>query len=179
MKTKIQIKRTLVFALFTLLVSFKGYTQDSQPTKEETITWLKDKLTKHFKNLKPVNNNYGWILSYSLESVDVKECEIIYKVSYSTPFSGGTITKITYTIPTKGLKIYSSYFGLNYDGIKEEETSSISSGGRRNEVGTDYISSLQNYFGINCSGEEDLANRIQKAITHLATFCPEKEKEKF
>ena len=34
-------------------------------------------------------------------------------------------------------------------------------------------------FGINTSGEVDINERTQKAITHLATFCPEKKKETF
>ncbi len=153
--------------------------QDSQPTKEETITWLKDKLTKHFKNF--VQCNSGWNCYYSLESVEIKECEIIYKVNYRWPFSGGTTDKYTYTIPTKGLKIAADgWFDLNYDGIKIEHTSSISSGGRSNELReTSYSSALRDDFGINRLGEEDLVNRVQKALTHLATFCPEKEKEAF
>ncbi len=179
MKTKIQFKGIFVFALFTLLFSFKGHTQDSLPTKEETITWLKDKLTKHFENILETRSSY--YCYYSLESVDIKECEIIYKVNLKTPLNGGTTSKYTYTVPTKGLNIGSEgSFWLNYDGIQRENTSTISSDGSIKELSIiEYISGLKNQFGINTSGEEDLVNRIQKAITHLATFCPEKEKEKF
>jgi hypothetical protein len=34
-------------------------------------------------------------------------------------------------------------------------------------------------FRINSKGEVDLIMRIQKAITHLAEFCPAKPKEVF
>lgn len=167
----------LMFVLFSLIST--SIAQVSEPTKEETISWLKDKLTKHFKNFAQCNS--GWNCYYSIEGVEIQDCEIIYKVIYRWPFSGGTTDKYTYTIPTKGLKISSDgWFYLNYDGIMIEHTSSISSGGRSNKLSeTSYTSTLEFNFGINRSGEEDLVNRIQKAIAHLATFCPEKEKEAF
>ncbi len=166
-----------------LLFSIKSLTiaQESQPTKEETITWLKEKLTKHFKDLNECVSHPSVYCHYSLESVAINECEITYKVIFKWSFSGGTTDKISFVIPTQNLKISSDgWFYINYDGIKEEKTSSISSGGRSNELGeASYISSMRGNFGINTSGEEDLVNRVQKAITHLATFCPEKEKEAF
>lgn len=166
MKTK--MKNTIIIASF-LLLSTITYGQ----TKEETISWLEEKLEKHFYVF-PRECKLG--CEYTFQSVEINECEIKYKIKYWWRFGGGTTDGYTFTIPTQDLKISAGKFNLNYEGITITQTSSTNTYGSLREprkTSTNYE------FGINTSGEVDINERIQKAITHLATFCPAKKKETF
>jgi hypothetical protein len=156
------------------LIMATAFTVNAQ-TKEETISWLQDKLEKHFVNFASYTN--GWNCYYTFKSVEINECKIEYKCSYFWPFSKGTTEGFSIIIPTRDLKINSNgAFYHDFDGIKKIHTSSTYSGKLREDS---HFKSMERYFGINTSGEVDLVNRIQKAINYLVTFCPEKKKETF
>jgi len=147
-------------------------------TKEQTIDWLKEKLTKYFQNDEAHRN----ILSghWTLKEVVIDECEILFKCSYYWGFSGGTTELYNVVMPTQGLTLSTNdnCFSLNYEGIKKTMTATTYRGGS----GLNETSSFMNtreMFRINSKGEVDLIMRIQKAITHLAEFCPAKPKEVF
>jgi hypothetical protein len=168
MKTTILKAITLIAIC---LFSMSSYAQ----TKEETISWLQEKLEKHFVNFASCTN--GWNCYYTFKSVEINECEIEYKCSYFWPFSGGTTDGYRIIIPTKDLKINSKgAFYIDFDGIKSIHTSSTYVGKLSKDS---HFNSMDYYFGIKTSGEVDLVNRIQKAINFLGTFCPEKKKEAF
>ncbi len=169
MKTK--MKNTIIIASFFLLSTF-SYGQ----TKEETISWLKEKLEKHFYVF-PRECKLG--CEYTFQSVEINECEIKYNIKYWWRFSGGTTDGYTYIIPTQDLRINDGKLYLNYEGITKIQTSSTYSDKTGESLSKPYKVRKNDEFGINTSGEVDLNERIQKAITHLATFCPEKKKETF
>lgn len=64
--------------LLLVLLSVKNpsFSQESQATKEETIAWLKDKLSKHYNDINECRA--AAYCNYSLESVEINECEITY-----------------------------------------------------------------------------------------------------
>lgn len=170
-------KQVLMFVVCLLSIIATNTVQAQ--TKEETIQWLKGKLTNHFKDFSPTRGcKIG--CSFTLESVEVNECEITYKCKFWWGFSGGTTEWYTYVIPTRDLTISNGQFYLNYDGIKIIQTASTykSKTGQSLEKPA-FTHDLEGYFGINVSGEVDLQSRVEKAITHLVTFCPEKPKEAF
>ncbi len=166
--------KKLITICLLVATSFTANAQ-TEPTKEETIIWLKEKLEKHFKQYQ-TGCKIG--CSFTLLNVEINECEIRYKVNYWWGFSGGTTEGYTYVIPTQDLRIQRGVFYLNYDGITVINTSTTYSD--KSGLNKPYeIRSMDNAFGINISGEVDIEERIQKAITHLATFCPQKKKETF
>ncbi len=170
MKTT-KFKNLFLIAIFFLLSSI-SYGQ----TKEETISWLKEKLEKHFYEF-PQKCLIG--CTYTFQSVEINECEIKYKIKYFWGFSGGTTEGYTYIIPTQDLKISDGKLYLQYNGITITQTSSTYKDKTGGSLHEPYKIRVLKEFGINTSGEVDLNERTQKAITHLATFCPEKKKETF
>ena len=168
---KNKLRNTFLAASFCLLNTF-CYAQ----TKEETIAWLQEKLEKHFYVF-PRECKIG--CTYTFQSVEINECEIKYKIKYWWGFSGGTTERYTYVIPTKDLIISGGILYLNYEGITVTQTSSTYSDKTGGSLSRPYKTSRMDEFGINTSGEVDINERTQKAITHLATFCPEKKKETF
>ncbi|RYZ21636.1 MAG: hypothetical protein EOO16_12245 [Chitinophagaceae bacterium] len=169
--------RKAILILALCLLGIANSNTASAQTKEETISWLKEKLAKHFKQYQS-GCRIG--CSFTLLGVEVNECEIKYKVDYWWGYEGGTTEGYTYIIPTQDLTIEGGVFYLNYEGIAVSQTSTRSK--RQNYVGPGRsykIRNMENVFGINTSGEVDIQERIQKALTHLASFCPPKKKEAF
>lgn len=169
------MKKTILLLSICILCIGAANTATAQ-TKEETITWLKEKLTTYFKAF-PRECKIG--CSYTLQSIEINECEIKYKIKYWWGYSGGTTEWYTYIIPTQDLEIRNGSFYLNYDGITVTQTSSTDVDRHGGSLRNPYKLSLIDEFGINTSGEVDIQERIQKAIIHLATFCPPKPKETF
>ena len=106
----------------------------------------------------------------------IDECQIVLKCKYKeiTPRETNTYNYDVF-MPTQDLLINSEGFYLEYDGLKYTMTASSQNRQFINEI----KGSTFSYFNINASGEVNLIERIQKAITHLAEFCPPKPKEAF
>lgn len=131
-------------------------------TKEETISWLKDKLSKYL-NVDDLNN-------FKLE--DVNECEFIISgrkiLSYG---NNNTHLDMKYFFPTEGVNIDSEgEIKYKVKAIRIIKTPS-------HETKEEYFSDGGGFYKIQ-NREQDINNRIQKALDHLATFCP-KKKETF
>ena len=115
-------------------------------TKEETISWLKEKLSKYM---------YAWDVSnIRLESID--ECKIVFNYTSSyTSWQQILPTSIT-GINDKGKFLYSASVASTQNQGKE--------------------AFFQEYSLLNLEErEENLRARVEKALKHLATFCPKKQ----
>ena len=135
-----KLRNAFLIAGFCLLNTF-SYGQ----TKEETISWMEEKLTKYI-----YEPNYN----VTVESID--ECEITIKTINSGDWN---------MVPTSGMKITTDgSMCFSFNAIKVE--------GR---IGN-FSRSCPN-FSIRIS-EDQILSRIEKAVEHLATFCP-KKKETF
>ncbi len=137
------MKKLITLFLLLFLLNNVSFGQ----TKEETISWLKEKLTKYI-----YQPNY----EVTLESID--ECEITIKTTNSGDWN-------VWYIPTSGMKITTDgSMCFSFDAIKVKNNSS------------NFSRSCAN-FSIRIS-EDQILSRIEKAVEHLATFCP-KKKETF
>ncbi len=170
--------KKIIFTIVLFLCIGTMNTAKAQ-TKEETIEWLKEKLQTHFISLSQCN--YGFSCPYTFESVEINECWIKNKCKYYTPVAGGITERYTFIVPTQGLgMINKGAFYLSYEGIDVIMTSSTYKNGDSGDIHDPrQISTMNGLFGINTSGEVGITERIRKAITHLATFCPAKKKETF
>ena len=142
-----------VFLLFQTTVSFGQ-------TKEETISWLKDKLEKH---LMPFQYDKETIKDVRLISIDA--CQFIVS-STGTLKDDGSVHKYLETFPIKNDSLSSDgYFKYTGDKILFER---------------DGVKRYRNNSSLYISNaiEEDIIPRVEKALKHLATFCP-KKKETF
>lgn len=154
-----------IIAIATLLFySTISYGQ----TKEETITWLKEKLNKYiYLNAQ----NFGGKMSYNLKLESIDECYFTYSYDIKVTRSDGEADHRTYIIPTKGIMINRDSFGYASIIFKNDvitHTSKI----KPNELKR-YL--LEIYI---INGEDDIFNRLIKGFEHLSTFCP-KTKETF
>ncbi len=162
-----------LFTICLIMATTFTLNAQTQPTKEETISWLKEKL----KNNIDVGGNFNGVL----QNVQVNECEILVTYYYTWYFSGGTTDYYDLKIPTQTLDIDTfngGYFYLDHKGIKKIHTKSTYS--ESQDIGVPHL--LKDTRGsliIDLDGEKDLGDRIKKALTHLASFCPEKKKETF
>ena len=145
------LKLTLCF------VALLAFTQGKAQTKEETIKWLTEKLSKNL-----------YCGSAKISVVVINECEMIFS-SFDEPtkWTEGKVYRIT--VPTAVISLgRNGQFEYNYDAVKVEDGMTKTTYKRN---------TTDNYLYIQ-QGEENLKQRIEKALTHLATFC-EKKKEAF
>lgn len=154
MKTKI-LKTITILTL--CLFSMKSNSQ----TKEETIDWLKEKLSKYL-------NVYN-LTNFKIE--DVNECEFIISGRIILGYGNdNTHLDMKYFFPTQGININSKgEIGYKIKAIRTIRTPS-------HTTKEEYFSDKTEYNIEN--REQDINARIQKALDHLATFCP-KKKETF
>jgi uncharacterized protein (UPF0262 family) len=138
---------------FCLFVAFASNTKAQ--TKEATITWLQEKLQKYAYG-------DGWGSKFEDLSVKVSECAITFR--FTLKDSKGTWTDQYYIIPTTGV-IFDKYFLSMKDRIKSIKMK-YASDNEILESGTRILIT---------KGEENLYERLQKAVDHLATFCPKKQ----
>ena len=127
-------------------------------TKEETITWLKEKLGKYLTQQFIKDIEYR-----NFQFVSIDECEI--KVTFEQKVKGYINRPFelkTLIFPTTDLQ-YRSDWGIFY---KNDVVKEIDSKGEINYSSHTFIEITQR--------EENIQERIQKAIAHLATFCPKK-----
>ena len=137
---------TLCLALF-----FMAGIQNAQAqTKEETISWLKEKLSKYME--------HDDVSNISLQSID--ECKMVFNYTFagSRQFQQILPTAIT-GINSHGKFTYSAQVASDQEQGKEANFSS-------------------NSFLQLGEREENISARVEKALKHLATFCP-KKKETF
>lgn len=128
-------------------------------TKEETISWLKEKFNKCVKKNFTYKDS-SWS-NRKLESIN--ECEITFSYYFNN-------VKSSAIIPTKNIIISTWY--------KPERTinnlnKTIKISGENPEPIMHHVSSIEI---LEC--EDEIFERLQKAFDHLATFCP-KKKETF
>lgn len=153
--------KKLLFIL-TLFISASSFAQ----TKEETIAWIKEKLEKYAK-LDGLNEK--------ITVIKVDECEIVLRSDYRMAIYGDkklyTISEMPIT-SFKEIKEYGAASGFNEgeliftaDVVKHSYYDGSS--GYKNK----------SFFHIR-NREENIYARMEKAIKHLATFCP-KKKEAF
>lgn len=164
LKTIKTMKKLLFATLFCLLTLFTAQAQ----TKEETIAWLQEKLQKYAY----YDNDYRRFLITDFK-VEVSECNIkfIYteKQGYDDRHLGDFYNQYR-IIPIDKLEIL-------YD--RGEIFTSIKNSLQCIKILSENQLGLTSYTKVKITpGEEDLANRLQKAVDHLATFCP-KKKETF
>jgi len=131
-------------------------------TKEETIAWLKEKLGSY------LTHSYTEDLVFrNIKLISINECEVV--ITYECRGKGESdYVLCRETFPTLGWKI--------------DKTGKIRF---NSNVVTSTLSSTSEVFHFPFVGhvqianrEENIYERIQKAIDHLATFCP-KKKEAF
>jgi hypothetical protein len=126
-------------------------------TKEETISWLKEKLTKSL--------NLHWNNSQSIEIISITECELVIKHHYEFQEIGKVF--IQYKIPISSIII--GYMIKNkFETIEYVDTWHHTEGKLSQMGDSIYLADT----------EEKIYERLQKAFDHLATFCP-KKKETF
>ena len=138
--------KTLLTTIYFLV--FLGFTMQSQAqTKEETISWLKEKLGKYAEGPNSFTN-------ITLQRIN--ECEIVFSYVYG----GGEWLQI---LPT-------SIAGLTNDGAFTYTADLAADRKQGGEAKFNNVSFIK--IG---NREENIRSRIEKALKHLATFCPKKQ----
>lgn len=144
-------------------------------TKEETISWLKEKLTD---NLEGVYFIQGPLYAdREVLNFKINECELFIKFKEKTSMSGGQINYYDLTIQINNLNIDNQGLFYSY-GVKETLTKSDSQE-NQSKIGVSETNKLNGgLVKINIEKEENIVERMNKALKNLATFCP-KKKETF
>jgi len=140
--------------LFCLITSYAAQAQ----TKEETITWLQEKIQNYIYFDGPMGEAENI-------TVTVNECFIIINYMLTTTYSSYPNQYLI--IPTAGVSLDKEI------GMKN----GIESIRYRTFDNNEQLSNRTLLFFVK-SSEENLYERLQKAVDHLATFCP-KKKETF
>lgn len=133
-------------------------------TKAETISWLQEKLQKYCRG-------YGDNIV-----VKVTECSITfsYTLSPETNLAKKTYHNQYHIFPTDGL-----IFNVGIWGETKEEFISMEIKGKLQRIRIKNYSEVESLNGHSeihiVLGEENLRDRLNKAVTHLAKFCPKKQ----
>ena len=148
-----------IFLFLAMMYAGNSYAQ----TKEETISWLKEKLTKNIE----ISSIRGKVESIKVLAIDECSITVIYNLYvYDGTRRTSDYEQITEEIPTNHIE--KGIGGFKYPAdlvIKKNLTKNTEV--RYSETG----------FKIGYK-EVDIENRILKALKHLSTFC-EKKKETF
>lgn len=166
------MKHLITFICLGML-SIAGTQNVQAQTKEETIAWIKEKLSKSLVGgylsyrSSGIMNSESKVTDVKLESIN--ECEFV--VSYK---AFGESRKVYYPTSIKSIDFYSG------DGYTTGYLFKYSAQVARN---VNLVSNEEYYsshpWGIEIAErEENLRERLEKALKHLATFCP-KKKEAF
>ncbi|CAA7386011.1 hypothetical protein [Chryseobacterium fistulae] len=146
--------------LFYLLAFSAGIFMGTAQTKEETITWLKEKLKAYGQNAARATN-------VTLQSVD--ECKIVVNYTLNSKDKQGKITPIRFQeiLPTDIERIVRSNESFPGHFVYHEEAAVTNL-----EDGTFVNKSRTSSLRLN---EESVSiPDVEKAIKHLATFCRKK-----
>lgn len=151
-------------------------------TKEETISWVKDKLEKflefryeesykyYLDNDKMIIGNFysDTLPDPKIKSINIDECKILMEVLIpSSQWTTDQFSIITVILPTKiVLKKIKNGRIFQYDNLNTYYVFNQ----KENEFSSNQLNVKQQ--------EENIAERIQKALVHLSTFC-ENKKETF
>lgn len=163
MKTTNKLRNAFLITSFCLLNTI-SYGQ----TKEETISWLKEKFEKcvEMESLNSGNN-------YRNVKIDINECHIEVKAMLT--YNGSEdLFNVTITMPTIGAEITKEGYIMYVDKLIKSTKIFFDSRSLQSYYGR---STKEVYFKL-INNEDDILPRIQKALDHLATFCP-KKKETF
>jgi hypothetical protein len=168
------------YIIITLLCFFS--TVSYGQTKEETISWLKEKFENYLTG--GYHGKGGLWYKTDILSFQLNECELFIKYKETTSYARGQTSLREMTIPLKNIGIATldeigttAYFIFQISVIKYKVTQSTDEYMKIGEI--KYTSNSVQKVEINLTREEGLYERIQTALTHLATFCPEKKKEMF
>ncbi len=142
------MKTIAKLVLAILLFMATAVTNHAQAqTKEETISWLKEKLSKYMY--------YDNVSNISLQSID--ECKMVFNYTYKVTEQYQQILPTAITgIDSDGKFRYSAAVASDQEQGKEAKFYSFS-------------------FLKLGEREENIHARVEKALKHLATFCPKKQ----
>ena len=148
------------------LVFFLLFNVSFGQTKEETIAWLKEKIINN------LDRNY---CDNVIQTVQVHECEILFKYThFNKLIDYSVIDYYEIIIPIQDLRInYQGSFVLNDNLIKEIRTRSSASG--NNISDTSLYADTYSSVKIDFSGEQNLYEKINKALVDLSNFCKKKK----
>ena len=148
-------------------------------TKEETISWLKEKLDKCIDiNIGSAITNYGKEGSMSVDyyklndkpankilTIQLDECNLEIKFLVRKYEDVSELIPVTLVLPTIGIKLINSHFSYS------AKIAYYAKEGTKYYTDSPVLISIQNK-------EENILERLQKALDHLSTFCT-KKKETF
>ena len=155
-----------IFILLALVCASSSFAQ----TKEETIAWIKGKFEKYF-----IGEEYLDVTIKDIKLVSIDACSFTV-TSIGSPKSGdGKPHNFSNTFPTNilGISEYGYFFyGKDEKGKVLKKVLCESDGQKQYREA--YMSVIKFFTG----GEDNIRERMEKALKHLATFC-EKKKETF
>lgn len=125
-------------------------------TKEETISWLKEKLEKYLHSKYNVVDESARMI----KSININECTINLIIKYES--TGDEFEEV---LPTNGLIINDDNFSHQNEMLIFRDIT------HKGEI--KYYKVFTNIYLV--EGEPDLRTRVKKALDHLATFCPKKK----
>jgi hypothetical protein len=147
--------------LIVLVLSASFANNAQAQTKEETITWLQEKLQKYL---------YMSYFGSGAENITVEITQCFITIRFT----------MTDTENRKLVKHYGQYYIIPTDGAQFGHFIEMKNGVKSIRVKEyDNAESLTKTATFRITeGEEKLLERLQKAVDHLATFCP-RTKETF
>lgn len=156
------MKKIIYLLAFILAGTVTAYRAQAQ-TKEETITWLSEKLKL---GLHADSRAY---CNITLEGLT--ECEMTVSITDCYRGSSTFGKKTTYTLPVHGIRLGITRAKFS-SGIVERTVFRYNHKAIKSSDGQDEEWSV---FEFDTEKEENLKDRMHKAFEHLATFCPKKE----
>jgi hypothetical protein len=162
--------------LFILCLLLATVFEVKAQSKEETISWLNEKLTKYLADESTFSVKYedGQTEQASpaeIKLISIDECRIVIQKKLTYP--RGEIKEHTKMIlPTAVLAIHPENGHFKY----AAEVVSYETEVEKNGVITPSSSFFSDtgYASIR-NGEENIRERVATALKHLATFCPKKQ----
>lgn len=132
--------------------------QTTKPTKEETISWLKEKL----ENLLVAMNPNSELKTRDIKIISADECSFTVTFKYNE-------STVTEKFPTDGITNLIGSGLINYKNnvVRKSDNDTVD----RTEGAFYYGSTVDVRID---DREADIYARILKAFQHLATFCPKK-----
>lgn len=166
----IKIMKVLKTFLLCLAMMYAG--NSFGQTKEETISWIKEKLLNNTLLHSPRYTVEGGNNKFSLQSID--ECTIVYR--YERYFEDGRPSLVyEEQLPIAKIKIDSYLSSNGKVFLLASSTDEEVVRGKNLTQGTNYLTKSSI---IEVPNTDNLHERMTKALNHLATFCP-KKKETF
>jgi hypothetical protein len=159
-----------IFLFIILMSSLNLYSQ----TKVETENWIKSKFEKwkeDFKEPNIFNDRFKQLYIETPISIQFIGCEMIFKTSRRYELSS-SVSKITYKINIGDIEELNWVDGFNLY-ISSRKTNIKSTFDNSDVRFTKGVA-----LSINIYAEENLKERLTKAINHLKSFCTQSKDEK-